>query len=85
MPNIIFRQGVLLALEPSCLLPDKDLNHIQSAVENIFWLHLTRKAGDNSQKLCSPVALEPRCGWAEPTVCREKPVALPDQGIQCTF
>lgn len=31
-------------------------------MESIFQPHLTRRAGDNYWKLCSPVTLEPR-GW----------------------
>lgn len=43
--------------------------------ESIFQPYLTRKAKDNSWKLCGPVALELRKGQTESIVCRVKPLA----------
>lgn len=50
-------------------------------MECVFQPHLTRRAGNNSWKLCSSAALEPRGKWVESTVFRAKPVAPFSQGI----
>jgi len=60
------------ALEPSFLMLRQGM--ALPTVDSIFQLHLIRRTGDNSRKLCSPGALEPRGEEAELVAPREKPV-----------
>lgn len=44
------------------------------AVEEVFWLHLTRRTGENIWKQCSTAVLKPKGKWAKLIVPRAKPV-----------
>lgn len=54
------------SLEPGLLmLRQRAKSQVPFTVENVFCRHLSRRARNNSWKLCSPVAIEPRGGQAE--------------------
>lgn len=66
------------------------LKHNPTYCGECLWPHLTKRAGDNSWKQCSPAALQLRnrkkaqC-MASPICRAAKLVGSPHQGIQCTL
>lgn len=74
VPNWIPQMKSLPAQESLCPHLGKMLSHRLSAVESAFQPHLTRRAGNNSHKLCGPVVLKLRSRQTELITLRAKPV-----------